>query len=62
VNAKDIKELQGYRNPSANIKIGLESCITLLKNMNRVPNWAQEVLPALAQAGFKNSILEFDKN
>ena len=39
VQAKDIRELQGYRNPSANIKLGLESCIALLKNVNKAPSW-----------------------
>lgn len=62
VQAKDIKELQGYRNPSANIKLGLESLIALVKNMTKAPNWANEVLPALRQEGFKNSILNFDKD
>lgn len=39
VQAKDIKELQGYRKPSANVKTALEACIALLKNMTAVPNW-----------------------
>jgi len=61
VQAKDIKELQGYRNPSANIKLGLESCIALVKNMTSAPNWANQVIPALKAEGFKKSILEFKK-
>ena len=62
VQAKDIKELQGYRNPSAKIKLALESCIALVRDMNTAPNWANVVLPELRKEGFKNSILDFDKN
>lgn len=61
VSAKDIKELQGYRNPSANIKLALESVIALVKDMHTAPDWAQVVLPALRQEGFKKSILDFNK-
>ena len=61
VQAKDLKELQGYRNPSANIKLALESCIALVKNMSTAPNWTSQVLPALKNEGFKKSIMEFEK-
>lgn len=61
VSAKDIKELQGYRNPPPKIKFGLESCVALVKNMHTAPDWTKEVLPALRQEGFKNSILDFAK-
>ena len=60
VSPKDIKELQGYRNPSANIKLALESVIALVKDMHTAPDWSQVVLPALRQEGFKKSILEFN--
>ena len=61
MQAKDLKELQGYRNPSANIKLALESCIALVKNMSTAPNWTSQVLPALKNEGFKKSIMEFEK-
>lgn len=61
VSAKDIKELQGYRNPPPKIKFGLQSCIALVKNMHTLPDWNKDVLPALRQEGFKSSVLEFAK-
>ena len=59
VNQKDIKELQGYTKPSEKIRLALESCIALVKNMTRSPDWAKEVLPALKHSGFKASIMDF---
>lgn len=61
VSSKDIKELQSYINPSANIKLGLESCIALVKNMNTAPNWKTQVITALKAPGFKESVLSFEK-
>jgi dynein heavy chain 1 len=59
VQAKDLKELQGYRNPPEKVKLGLSSCVALVKNLHAEPNWANAVLPALRQDGFKASILDF---
>ena len=53
VSAKDIKELQSYTNPSANIKLGLEACIALVKDMTTAPVWKTHVVPALKAPGFK---------
>ena len=56
-----MRELQGYRNPPEKIKLALSSCVALVKNLHAEPNWTTVVLPALKDAGFKNSILEFAK-
>jgi hypothetical protein len=60
VSPQNINELRNLPNPPAAVKFAMEPVIALLKNMTTKPDW-NEIKTVLRQDGFKNSIMDFEK-
>jgi len=59
VQPKDLNELKAYRKPSANIRLGLESVVILLRNQTKAQDWEKDVLPTLKRPDFITSVVDF---